>query len=245
MFPTLRTGDILRMVSYKDRDLRKTPLFSQFLRQAQILILEILNVFLPALWNAKHIPLGWVRFSPSLNLNKNEYFSKVSDRDIRVGDVVVFHSPYGRTPIVHRVVSIDKKGIRTKGDNKIAIDDCVLQPNDIIGRVVAAQRGKKQIKILDGFPGRIYASILEAGKRLDMVVSTILRPPYHWLTRTDIFRKLFSRWIHTHVLCFKHVDGMEMKLQLGRRIIGRRLPGQNQWHIQRPFKLFIDESTLP
>jgi len=36
------------------------------LRQAQILILEILNVFL------------WLKFSPSLTLNKIEHFSKVS-----------------------------------------------------------------------------------------------------------------------------------------------------------------------
>jgi hypothetical protein len=48
------------------RDLCKTPLFAQFLRQPQILILKILNVFL------------WLKFSPSLNLNKNEHFSKVS-----------------------------------------------------------------------------------------------------------------------------------------------------------------------
>jgi len=184
MFPTLKTGDILRMVSYKERT-------------------------------------------------------------IRVGDVVVFNSPYEKIPIVHRVVSVDKKGLRTKGDNKIAIDDCILQPDDIIGQVVSAQRGKKGIKILDGFPGRIYASILDAGKRIDMVVSTILRPAYRWLTRTGVFRKLFSRWIHTQVLCFKHGDGMEMQLKLGRRIIGRRFPGQDRWQILRPFKIFIDESTLP
>ncbi len=48
------------------RDLCKTPPFVQFLCQAQILILEILNVCL------------WLKFSPSLNLNKIEHFSKVS-----------------------------------------------------------------------------------------------------------------------------------------------------------------------
>ena len=37
------------------RDLCKTALFAQFLRQAQILILEILNVFL------------WLKLSPFLN----------------------------------------------------------------------------------------------------------------------------------------------------------------------------------
>jgi len=47
----------------------KTLLFAQFWCQAQILILKILNVLL------------WLKFSPSLNLNKNEHFSKVSTQD--------------------------------------------------------------------------------------------------------------------------------------------------------------------
>jgi hypothetical protein len=42
------------------------PPFAQFLCQTQILILKILNVFL------------WLKFSPSLALNKIERFSKVS-----------------------------------------------------------------------------------------------------------------------------------------------------------------------
>ena len=40
--------------------------FAQSLRQAQTLILKILNVFL------------WLKFSPFLTLNKIEHFSKVS-----------------------------------------------------------------------------------------------------------------------------------------------------------------------
>jgi len=54
------------------RDLCKTPPFVQFLRQAQILILEILNVFL------------WLKLSPSLNLKEIEHFSKVS---LRIPDI--------------------------------------------------------------------------------------------------------------------------------------------------------------
>jgi hypothetical protein len=50
----------------KDRDLCKTPPFAQSQRQAQILILKILHVFL------------WLKFSPFLVLNKIERFSKVS-----------------------------------------------------------------------------------------------------------------------------------------------------------------------
>ena len=51
---------------HNKRDLCKTPPFTQFWRQTQILILKILNVFLR------------LKFSPSLNLNKIEHFSKVS-----------------------------------------------------------------------------------------------------------------------------------------------------------------------
>jgi hypothetical protein len=34
-------------------------------------------------------------------------------------------------------------------------------------------------------------------------------------------------------------------LLLGNRVIGRRPPDKDQWHISRPFRLFIDESSLP
>ena len=60
------TSALLSSSLYKVRDFRKTPLFAQLLRQAQILILETLNVFLR------------LKFFPSLKLNKNEIFSKVS-----------------------------------------------------------------------------------------------------------------------------------------------------------------------
>jgi hypothetical protein len=35
-----------------------------------------------ALWNAKSLPLGWLKFSPALVLTKIERFSKVSERFI-------------------------------------------------------------------------------------------------------------------------------------------------------------------
>jgi len=49
----------------------KTSPFAQYLRQAQILILEILHVFL------------WLKFSPSLILNKIEHFETASKDSIK------------------------------------------------------------------------------------------------------------------------------------------------------------------
>jgi len=53
-------------ISAMRRDLCITPPFARFHRQAQISILEILNVFL------------WLKLSPSLNLSKIECSAKVS-----------------------------------------------------------------------------------------------------------------------------------------------------------------------
>ena len=62
------------MASFQNyRDLCKTLPFARFLCQAQLLILKILNVFL---WLIRQ---SLVADSPSLNLNKIEHFSKVSN----------------------------------------------------------------------------------------------------------------------------------------------------------------------
>jgi signal peptidase I len=167
------------------------------------------------------------------------------DRDIRVGDVVLFHSPNGRTPIVHRVVSVNNEGVRTKGDNKLAIDDFILQPSKIIGRVFSIKRGRKSVTIFGGISGRIYAMVIGTGKFFDTALCTALRPTYRRFAQTGTFRKMFSRYIRTRISCFKCGDDMEMQLHLGRRIIARRFPGTGRWHIQRPFRLFVDEHTLP
>jgi hypothetical protein len=63
------------------KDLWKMPPFAQSLCQAQISILEIFNIFL------------WLKFSPSLTLNKIEHFSKVSKIAITGGNIEKIELP--------------------------------------------------------------------------------------------------------------------------------------------------------
>jgi hypothetical protein len=51
--------------------------------------------------------------------------------------------------------------------------------------------------------------------------------------------------IKTKVISFDRAEGTELQLLLGRRVIGRWLPGMTQWLIRRPFRLFVDEGSLP
>ena len=76
---------------------------------------------------------------------------------IRRGDVVVFPSPDGDCKVVHRVVSVNGKEIRTKGDNNGHADSWVLKRESIIGRVDWIERGKTKIRIYGGLAGRAQA----------------------------------------------------------------------------------------
>jgi signal peptidase I len=171
------------------------------------------------------------------------------NRKICVGDVVVFRPPNREHNVVHRVISVDSQGVRTSGDNSNRIDPWVLAPNDIIGRVVSAQRENRNVTIHGGTQGRIFASALWALKRVKLrinsMVSRILHPAYHYLAQSGICRKMLSNRVKTQILCFRRKSGMEMQLLIGRWVIGRRLPGRDQWQIRRPFRLFVDESSLP
>jgi signal peptidase I len=167
------------------------------------------------------------------------------DRKIRIGDVVVACPPEREQHVVHRVVSVDSHGIRTRGDNNNNIDDWILCTEDIIGQVVCVNRRNRSKTIYGGLPGRTYASGLRAIKQIDLTVSRILDPVYHRLANSGIFKNLFPQQLKTHVLCFKRPNGIEMQLLMGRWVIGRRLSGRDRWHIRRPFRLFVDELSLP
>lgn len=183
--------------------------------------------------------------NPTLKIGDGLTVIPYGDSSIRIGDVVVFHSPERERYIVHRVISVNSRGIRTKGDNNSRADSWILRPEDIVGRVISAQRKSKSITIYGGTRGRLLAPVLWTIKRINVTVSSIFRPIYHYLARTGIARKLLSRLIKTQILYFKRPDGTEMQLIMGRRVIGRYFPGKDQWLIKRPFRLFVDEKSLP
>jgi signal peptidase I len=184
--------------------------------------------------------------NPTLKAGDQLRVVPYANRGIRVGDVVVFQaSEGGNRHVTHRVVSVDARGVRTRGDNNNNTDSWILQTEEITGRVDSVLRGVKKVPIHGGRRGMIYALALRSIKRANLTISRILHPAYHRLADSGIFRRNIPHATKPQVFCFMRPNGVEMQLHLGPWIIGRRLPGQNHWHIKRPFKLFIDEATLP
>jgi hypothetical protein len=93
--------------------------------------------------------------------------------------------------------------------------------------------------------GQVFASIVRAIHAIDSGVSSLLRPTYDRLAKSGVFRKILPMQMKKMVISFNRPEGLELQLLMGRRVIGRWLPGTSRWHIRRPFRLFVDEAALP
>lgn len=167
------------------------------------------------------------------------------DRIARPGDVVLFRSPDGGRPVVHRVTRITEDGIHTRGDNNSFEDVYTLQPSHIRGRVIAAWRGGRCRPIPGGWVGRMHRRVGRGRAMLDRCLSPLLRPVYRTLARCGVVRALIPARPKPRVVAFHTKRGLLTRVLIGARVVGRYDAVQQRWHIDPPFRLWVDESKLP
>lgn len=163
--------------------------------------------------------------------------------EILRGDVVAFLHPEKPGRVIHRVVAVGPRGIITKGDNTPAVDDWILQPGDILGKVVAIHRQGRTLPVPRAARAGLY--FLKVRQWCDQAVSRLLKPLYHRLAQSGLFRGPLAAWMKPRLLFFPRAQGPEWQLWLGGLLIGRKLPHHHHWSIRRPFRLFVDETSLP
>jgi signal peptidase I len=147
-------------------------------------------------------------------------------RQIRRGDAILFFCPEENRNVVHRVVALGARGIKTMGDNNVYSDPWIVTPEQVVGYVVRAQRGRRWRRIPGGYAGRLAAYLVRSVRCALTMLSA-------------------RRFLATRIIAFKRPEGTELQLLLGRRVIGALPPGQSAWTIRRPFRLFVDASSLP
>ena len=192
----------------------------------------------------------WIRYtgpsmSPTFKPGDKLEICPYRDQKISPGDVIAFSPPGGGPQIVHRVVSVDSRGIRTQGDNNRQIDQWPLSPDHIVGRVVGLQRGTRRRRIGGGRGPQLRSAARRGIRWIDREISVPLSPLYHFLARTELFKRMTRKVANIRVVSVARPGGRELYLFLGRRVIGRCSPGDCQWQIRRPFRLCVDESLLP
>ncbi len=171
-------------------------------------------------------------------------------RSLRPGDVVYFRPPEGQKELVHRVVAVTSSNarpprIQTRGDNNPSADPYLLGPADVIGRVVAAQRGSRRRRILGGLPGVVEGTTARQWGHTNRGIARLLHSAYRVLARSGLFRRLLPASLRPRIYFFQARRCPFYKLMVGGRVVGQYDIQQQEWHIDRPFRLFVDEAALP
>jgi len=188
------------------------------------------------------------------------------NRAVRAGDVVCYKSLEENVNIVHRVVSVGPRspvsggpfggrrgtgdgrpneGIYTRGDNNPTDDPRILRAGDIIGRVVAAQRGPRLRPIPGGHTGRMIAWNARLHRPILKVLTGVASGAYQGLVRSGPFDFLLPGDLKPRPVCFNGRGAAMFKLLMGRRTVGHYDDHLSRWRIRRPFRLFVDEHSLP
>jgi signal peptidase I len=133
-------------------------------------------------------------------------------RKRRVGDIVVFKDPESNQKIIHRIASISRKGIRTQGDHSAVVDPWILEPGEIIGKVVSAWRRDRKIRVWNGLAGQIHARAFKTCRKMDDLLFSFLHPFYRWLSRNGLVRRLMGGNSRIRILSLQRPEGVEYQL---------------------------------
>jgi len=183
--------------------------------------------------------------NPTLKPGDRLFVTPCDGRKIQRGDVVVFTPPRADYKIIHRIISVEPQGIKTRGDNNNQVDPWLLRHDQILGRVFFSERGNRRRKVFGGTIGQLLGVAIRTIHALDARVSSRLWPAYDRLARAGVFRRWLPASMKARAISLSHPAGTELQLLMGRRAIGRWLPGKSGWNIRRPFRLFVDEESLP
>jgi signal peptidase I len=180
--------------------------------------------------------------NPLLQRGDTLLVAPYSSQEVQPGDVVVFQDPH-RGQVVHRVVAVTAEGLITKGDNNPTVDDRLVAPQDILGRVTGLERQGRTLPVPRKAPATLY--LLKVRHWLDRVFSRLLQPVYDRLAQSGVCRRLLCSLIKPRLVFVPRPEGPEGQLWLGNFLIGRKMSHHSQWSIRRPFGLWVDEAGLP
>ena len=159
-------------------------------------------------------------------------------KEIKKGDVIVFKPGEGDELLVHRVVKLSEQGIKAQGDNNRALDPWDITLEQVLGKVIAFNRGNQSIKVRGGFLGQVSGFSFRFFKKIKSFFFNLLHPLYHKGAG------VFARAVTIKQIVIERSNGKEYQLLVGKKIVGRLPSGEKEWLIKRPYRLFIDKKIF-
>jgi hypothetical protein len=168
------------------------------------------------------------------------------EHPVRVGDIVYYRSPEDGRHMVHRVVRVMPSGVHTRGDSNPSADLYLLRTADIVGRVVAARRGRRWRRIAGGWQGRLVGYERRLRRRVLRLGSKLLHGAYRGMAKSGALRRLVPACFRSRVVVFRARQRQLFKLMMGTNEVGRwRGSPRCDWDIRLPFRLLVNVGALP
>jgi signal peptidase I len=182
---------------------------------------------------------------PTLRKGDLLEISPYRSKKVKRHDIIVFRKPGQEQPLVHRVIAVTPSGVRTQGDNNSGQDPHFLKIEDIVGYVEVAWRGRQRRKIRGGRLDSLKIKLARKFRTLDYRICSVLSPFYLAFARSGIVYRLLPKYFQPRVVAFQANGRRQLRLMIGRRLIGQYEDRSRRWHFHRPFRLLADERLLP
>jgi hypothetical protein len=134
----------------------------------------------------------------------------------------------------------------TRGDNNSQPDGRLLGPSDILGRVAAARRRNRRRIIYGGLRGHIRGRLLILSRPLKRAFFRAFRDSYRFISTTGLVSGLLPKRYRPRCVEISGIKGgPRLHLVFLGRVVGRFNAERGIWLIRRPYRLFVDEASLP
>ena len=183
--------------------------------------------------------------SPTLSKRDLIEITPYQNKIPKKGDVILFLPPDEENYFIHRIIKKGPDGFFTRGDNNTDMDSWVLQEGDIHGRVIAAHQGERSRKIYGGLPGRLSGISCLSRRKTNALMVTLLGPVYRAFCHGGLLHRLIPVRLKPQVATFQSFTNTSHKLLLGKQVIGSYDHALLRWQIKRPYRILINESSLP
>lgn len=122
--------------------------------------------------------------------------AETGTENLKRGDVVVFleqsEDNKKKDNIVHRIVSIRKDRIITRGDYNLLADKNVLDPVHLIGKVLGYERGGKYRTVANKFSGYLRSRRIRSVLLIRRGILLLTRPFYNLIKKSGIVPRIWK-----------------------------------------------------
>jgi len=162
-------------------------------------------------------------------------YARPAGRALTPGDVIIYEQ--GGVRVVHRVVSVEPSGVKTRGDNNPSVDAWLIPFEEILGVVERAEDWKAACAVTGGRRGLWRAQARWRTKSLWQRSLPWLGAPYRWLKA----RRWVGRFWHPRVTLVRvYSEGGELvKYAVNGRTVATFDPASGRFICCRPYDLVI------